>query len=1367
MSSSVSDNLPEGPEPTPEQPEAPEPAPKAAKRPKPVRLKAAVLLPLLFGGAAFAYWFTIDGILERQLTSLLASYAGEDGEASVDSVRFSIFGPKLTVNNLRAWQNREDGEHEVVYLGHADLDIEFWPLLERRLVVNNISASEMRFTEPIRDPVEPEDPDLPEDPENDTLNEYLDKARDFLMGQDVETLRGWLEKLQEYTTRKKDPDEADKAPRTKPDATAFDPGPSDRAWYVREALLSADREPRVLVKRAALDKFSVNLSRGNGRRLVSSVTDLALEALEVSSDPVAYGRPMQFTAAGNLDGDAERRVELGLLLRWDPTELVTLEQVDGSAKLGRLDIAQIVDPGVFGDTLRDAHITLKRYAPAHPGMSGRARLQVQGLLSPPGLDTVAQGSFALWFGGHGAGERASLAPSGISVQIEDFPLGPILGLAGGSPLPVEHQGARITFGTCDERGNFGTPGAALSWHDGLRTRLRVKVTGARFTEQDGDLGGLPAAFVARGLNRVVDDLGGLDVVLGFNAPGHTGLNLERPGLRAFSDAVINALSMTPAEIESVVDLPFSVDAGATVAFTSVNPDGSRRDPQLALDGDARHDFGDLRVSLNLSNVTVSPRPGQDNVAGLPAADFCRAFNTFMQSLGEEGLNIRTRLLSAEGVFSPALESPGTRGLVDAMIGVLDYTGAQLNEGFDLPFTLAPGTRVRLASVDADGTVRGLGSPGADRHDLTGLRVRLVADNLHLTPRPGHDSIMGLPAADFCKGFNAFLESENGSLTVVSRIFDGNTFRPALESPGTRGLVDATIGALSYTGAEFAQSFDLPVDVNDDAMIRLASVDADGTVRGLGSPGADRHDLGGLRVRLVADNLRLTPRDGHDSIMGLPAADFCKGFNAFLESENGGLTVVSRIFDGDDFRPALESPGTRGLVDASIGALAYTGAEFARSFDLPFKVNDDALIRLASVDSDGTVRGLGSPGADRHDLDGLRVRLVADNLHLSPRDGHDSIAGLPAGDFCKGFNAFLESENGGLTVVSRIFDGDDFRPALESPGTRGLVDASIGALAYTGAEFARSFDLPFKINDDALIRLASVDADGAIRGLSSTGADRHDLGGLRVRAHTNNMVVSPKEGEDEVAGIPADQFCHAFNTFLESRGEAGVALDLRVWNDDEDFDPALERPGARGLLDGVANSLRYNGKEANEKFDLPFKLSDEAVVTAVSLDEENKPRTMDGPDSDRHDLRDFILGLNLRDAVAAPKEGTETIMGIPATNFTFAWNKLQEQYKEDGFPVRFRLFDNEGKFKPTLAGPSESELLRQLGNAVGIDNFQRNFGQLAQRFPEEYRDFQDRGIDAARDILGGRSPAPRNGDTPRLPDPPELPPVPRPPIPRPR
>jgi hypothetical protein len=378
---------------------------------------------------------------------------------------------------------------------------------------------------------------------------------------------------------------------------------------------------------------------------------------------------MKFIAAGNLDGSTQRRVELGLTLRFDPDELITLEQVDGSAGIKTLNISSLVDTGMFGDTLRDARLSVVRYASEHQGMAGRTRLQIAGLINPPNYGSAVKASFSLWFGGYrGDSAAAAFAPSGISMQVENFPLKPILGLAGGSPLPLQDNEATISFGTCDAQGNYGTPDAAFTWHDGVNVRMRLQVQGLRFAEKDGDLAGLPAEFVLRGLNRVVDGMGGLDVVVGFQGRrDNIALSLERPGVRGFVDAVINALHMTGPEVESLVELPFSLTGGSKIGLASVNADGTPRNPKLSVSGEARHDLNDLRVALTLRETEIAPKPGQTNIAGLPAQDFCRAFNKFMGSLGPEGLTLRTRVMNDQGVFSPALESPGVRGLFIVVI----------------------------------------------------------------------------------------------------------------------------------------------------------------------------------------------------------------------------------------------------------------------------------------------------------------------------------------------------------------------------------------------------------------------------------------------------------------------------------------------------------------------------------------------------------------------------------------------------------------------------------------------------------------------------------------------------------------------------
>ncbi|MCG3185273.1 MAG: hypothetical protein ICCCNLDF_03472 [Planctomycetes bacterium] len=1081
---------------------AAEVVPDAPKRAGPLRLKAAVTLPLLLGAAALAYWFMIDDILADQLVAQAKTYAGEHGEAEVAKVRFSIFGPQLRIENLRAWQALPDGtEHEVAYLGEAKLDLEFWALLERRLVVNDISATTIRLQEPWKAPTEQPPSDVPTDTNQPQLNDYLEKAKEILQSEEVKDLRDWLEKLREYTEEKQEP--LPEEPPAEAKESPFEPGPAARAWFVDEALARDEAKPTVVVKHASLNELAVTWGTEDGSKFAHKVTDLELAAESVTSDPVAYRLPMKFKAAGNLNGQAERRVELGLTLRFDPDELIKLEQVDGAAGIKSLDISSLVDTKVFGGTLTDARLSVAHFASGHGEFSGRTRLQLAGAIQPPGFATAAKASFAIWFGGFSKDTTgAAFLPSGISVQVEDFPLQPMLDLAGGSPLPLANEKATISFGTCDAGGNYATPESALSWHDGIRVHLRLQVKGLAFADPEGDLAGLPGTFMVRGLNRVIDGMGGLDVIVGFEGSKEKiALDLEKPGLRAFVDAVINALSLTAPEISSMVELPFNVSSNATFGLASVNADGSQRDPKLSLDGEARHDLNDLRVNLNLRDVNISPKPGQDSIIGLPAGDFCRAFNAFMGTLGPEGLSLRTRLMNAEGAFSPALESPGARGLVDALAGVLSYSGLQMNAQFKLPFTISPEAQIKCESVDADGSVRTLSSPGADSDDLGNLRIRLRAANFKVAPKPGEPNILGLPAADFCEAFNNFV---------------------AAQGPG-------------------------------------------------------------------------------------------------------GLA-----FDW-------------GILDA----------------------------------------------------------------------------------------------------------GGAFAPKLLAPGTRGLIDAMAGTLQYTGAQLNSRFNLPLTISPDTVIKCESVDTQGKARTFESPGADSGDLGNLRLRLRAANFTVAPKPGQNTILGVPAKEFCTAFNTFVQAQGPAGVALDWALLDAASNFSPALKQPGTRGLLDGVVGTLRYSGAQLNQNFNLPFKLDDTATITPSSIEPDGKVRRIDGPDSGSNDLKGMTLAVVLKNGYAAKKDGVNTVLGIPADYFTFAWNKLQASYGPNGMPMRLRLFNDKGEYAPALVAPTETHLVKQLGNNVGIADFGKDFTKLAEKYAAEFPAFQKDGLKVAKDIAEGKFKPPEEPKVPPI------------------
>lgn len=1104
--------------------EQPQPETKPApKKPGLLRLKAAVALPLLFGAAALAYWLFVDGMVRDQLIAQSISYAGKGGNAEVENVTFSIFGPQLRVTKLRAWQNLEGGnEHEVIWVKEAVFDVEFWPLLERRVVVNQLTASQVRWRSPISDEPEPEVAGTPPtDTSNPTLNDYLGKAQEVLNSEELRQALDWIEKLEEYTQQQQaEPEPSPPSNEPIPASnqvveTEPELGAPQRAPYVAEALSKAGAQPTFVLRKAGLDELAITWGSAKKERFARKVTDLVLSAEDVSSDPVAYGKPMQFKAEGNLDGEAARRVTLGLAIQFDAQSLIKIEQVQGVAGIKTLSLKGLVDTELFGETLTDVGISISHFSGTHTEFPRRTRLMLQGGILPKGFDKPGKASFSLWFGGYTGGKTwTAFMPSGIGVQVENFPLQGVLKLAGGSPLPLEDGPATISFGTCDAAGNFGTPEAAMTWHDGFKVRLRLNVQGLRLKESDDALGGAPGALVAKGLNRVLEGMGGLDVIVGFEgSKDRIALGLERPGLRAFFDAIVNALEVSAGDLEGFVELPFAVDGDAKIGLASVNADGSKRDPKLNLGGETRHDLNDLRVSFNLKGVNLKPKPGQSTILGLPAEDFCRAFNAF---LGQEGgIALRTRIYDAKGVFSPALESPGIRGLVDAMAGVLNFSGTQINTQFNLPLTIAPEAVIKCASVDRDGTVRGLSSPGADSDSLQDLRLVLKTENLRVSPKPGESTIWGLPAADFCTAFNTFASTEDG-----------------------------------------------------------------------------------------------------------------KG-------------------------------------------LAFT-----------FGVFDDKAV---------------------------------------------------------------------------------FAPSLISPGARGLVDALAGVMSYSGAQINQQFSLPVQVPADAKFKLSSVDEKGVARTMASPGADSMSLAGLRLRLHGANFKVSPKPGQKDVLGLPPQDFCNAFNTFLESQGSAGLALDFGVLDEKGVFSPTLKSPGIRGLMDGVIGSLKYSGKQLNSLFNLPFELVDVASAEFQSVDAAGKPRTAASAGAEGSDLKDFRVFLLLKNGFAAKKKGVDTVLGIPADYFTFAWNKLNAGLQPTGLPLTLRLFDAKGVFSPAIEKPDDKQLVAMLGQSVGIADFAKNFAQTAGKYGE-FDDFQKRGIDAAKDMQSGKiklpgtgekKPDDKPGDKPKVPEIPKV------------
>ncbi|MCF6228356.1 MAG: hypothetical protein L3J82_06795 [Planctomycetes bacterium] len=875
-----------------------------------LRLEAAASIPILLAAFGVAYFFTIDHILAEQLTNNSAA-AFENGESSVDSVNFSIFGPKLEINNFQVWQNTDNGQHKIVDIGRANLDIELVPLFSGRIVVNEALLAKTTLQTPLSKE-QPEDESLPDKTGSDQLSEYLKKAQDLINSDEVKDLREWLDKLKEYQDENSEEDE----PETKgkggkgksaPADTSDDPGIPRQAWYIAEREKQVGATPRVVIKKAAIEELNIVLGQGEDR-FVRSLTNVNLEVQSVSSAPVAYGQPIKVTASGELDGDKTRTLKLGGVVQFDADQLIKLKQVDAGIELAQINIAGLADEAVFGKLMKNAKLTITNYASSHETFAGRTSIAIVGDIFPEGTQKARAG-LNLWFGGLDG--DAGMVPTGIGFHLQKFPLTKILALSGGTPLSVEDNGALITIGTCDAEGNFDTPEAAIHWADGLGVNIRLKVDSLKFSASGGDVAGLPGGLVVRGLNNVITEMGGLDIIVGFSGkPEDVSLSLIKPGVRSFVDAVVNSLDASSADIKAVIDLPFNVSDNAKLSFTSVNADGSKRDPKLSISGSARHDLNDLRVSINFKNLLASPKPGQNSIAGLPAADFCAAFNKLVSA--EDGLSIRTRIMDDTGKFSPALESPGLRGITDAMIALFGYTGAQINQRYDLPVLIADNADLILKSINDDGSIRGLSSNGADSDSLANLRIATLGTGLTIRPKTGHSKVMGLPSVEFCDMFNRFAKSQKDGLTLDWRVFDKQSeFAPSLLKPGRRGLVDAMLYGREYSGAELNKFFsDVPFQFVPDANARILSI---------GSDGSESNSLGDLLISVTLKNGFVAPKKGVTNIYGIPAQHFTFAWNKLQDAYRAqGFPMTLRLTDGTgNFKPAMQSP-TEGQLIKQLG-----------------------------------------------------------------------------------------------------------------------------------------------------------------------------------------------------------------------------------------------------------------------------------------------------------------------------------------------------------------------------------------------------------------------------------------------------------------
>jgi hypothetical protein len=316
----------------------------------------------------------------------------------------------------------------------------------------------------------------------------------------------------------------------------------------------------------------------------------------------------------------------------------------------------------------------------------------------------------------------------------------------------------------------------------------------------------------------------------------------------------------------------------------------------------------------------------------------------------------------------------------------------------------------------------------------------------------------------------------------------------------------------------------------------------------------------------------------------------------------------------------------------------------------------------------------------------------------------------------------------------------------------------GVLSYSGNQLNSQFNLPLSVSPNADIQCESVDAQGNVRTLKSRGADSDSLADLRLRLHAKDFTVAPKPGQTSILGIPAKEFCTAFNTFLKAQGDSGLAIDWKLLDAAGNFAPQMKQPGTRGLLDGVVNTLRYSGSQLNGNFNLPFKLADNASVQPSSIEPDGKLRKLDGPDSASSDVNGLTIAVTLKNGYAEKKPGVNSIFGIPADYFLFAWNKLQASFGPNGMGMRLRLFNDKGEYAPALTYPTEKDLVKMVGNVVGIGDFKQNFRKVAEKFVQEFPAFQKDGLKVARDIAEGKFKPPKLPEIPGT-KPPKIPKLP--------
>ncbi|NUQ35839.1 MAG: hypothetical protein HUU29_12975, partial [Planctomycetaceae bacterium] len=621
-----------------------------------VRWKAILLLPLPIALFAGLYVIFGDTLAQSAMDAALSASLGEHTRIKDYQVSFSVFGPKLTVENLECFHpdkklSKGKTAEEVKALPDEDwnpifafkrlnADVDFLALLAGRVWINDFEFSGLRvyprnFSK-VKEPDEPEEQKTPTTP-IESVTELLQQVEDIRNNE-------WIRQAMELVEGDEE-QESEEERLARELRESVPPSPT----YIMDEL-SKLGQPAFLSKKGSINDLELNFHRkhfkptGNERSM-HSLTQTSLTVENVSSSPKEWGRFITATGFGLVNGKEGERIDLSFAINYSDAPEDALKPTYGSIASDTLKFAKL-----FGESLTKVKAGFYSYTADHPTAKGASVVRLGGQLANLG----SRAELSLWLDGDGKqGTKAALG-----LKVDDLPVDKVLGQLGDLPFDFE-PGMKASLMSCNADGRTigdapDNPSTCLRLTgDQLEMHLMLNLTGVRLKPIKGKkILGIPSErFVPafnEGIATLQDDKGRVPLQVGFSGgASNLSFGLERPGTRGLVLLVIGAMELGVADVAGRTDIGGIVFEDNMVLDLVAPPDVDTAERD-------RHDLKDIGCRAILKNAMLDPKKQPKKIAGMDSQYFVFAWNKFMGK--SEGVPIAdVTLFDSKENFSPSMK----------------------------------------------------------------------------------------------------------------------------------------------------------------------------------------------------------------------------------------------------------------------------------------------------------------------------------------------------------------------------------------------------------------------------------------------------------------------------------------------------------------------------------------------------------------------------------------------------------------------------------------------------------------------------------------------------------------------------------------